>query len=133
MSLYPPESRSFESRERDEAEAIIRDLAMLHADIEVGHVSSGLCHLGNISYRLGKPEEYDLSLGKVSGNDAASDALARMAEHLKDSRIAFNGKNFVAGRKLDFDGRSERFLKDEEANALLTRNYRAPFVVPEKV
>src|SRR5262249_44671376 len=26
----------------------------LHADIEEGHLSSALCHLGNISYRLGR-------------------------------------------------------------------------------
>ena len=32
-----------------------------------------------------------------------------------------------------FDGLSERFVDDEEANELLTRNYREPFVVPKRV
>jgi predicted dehydrogenase len=109
-----------------------RDQSKLHADIEVGHVSSGLCHLGNISYRLGAPAEYDQSLGKVSGNDYATDALTRMAEHLKDSKITFNGKNLLVGRRLDFDGKSERFANDKEADALLTRDYRKPFAVPDK-
>jgi hypothetical protein len=36
------------------------------------------------------------------------------------------------GRELVFDGASERFPGDEEANRLLTRTYREPFVVPEK-
>ena len=110
-----------------------RDLSKLHADIEVGHVSSGLCHLGNLSYRLGAPAEYDQSLSRVSGNGFATDALTRMADHLKDSKITFNGKNLLVGRKLDFDGKAERFVNDKEADALLTRSYRAPFVVPEKV
>ena len=56
-----------------------------------------------------------------------------MADHLKDSGIKFDGKNLLVGRKLDFDGKAERFVNDKEANALLTRSYRKPFVVPEKV
>jgi hypothetical protein len=104
----------------------------LHAGIEVGHVSSGLCHLGNISYRLGKPTEYNPQLGKISGNEFGTDALARMADHLKDSGVTFDGKNLLVGRKLDFDGKAERFNSDDEANSLLTRKYRAPFVVAEK-
>jgi predicted dehydrogenase len=109
-----------------------RDLTRLHAGIEVGHVSSGLCHLGNISYRLGKPTEYNPQLGKISGNEFGTDALARMADHLKDSGVTFDGKNLLVGRKLDFDGKAERFNNDDEANSLLTRKYRAPFVVAEK-
>jgi hypothetical protein len=37
------------------------------------------------------------------------------------------------GRSLDFDPEKELFVGDEEANALLTRQYREPFVVPEEV
>lgn len=110
-----------------------RDGAKLHADIEVGHVSAGLCHLGNISYRLGKPSGYDAKLGKVTGSEFGTDALERMAQHLQDSGIKFEGKNLMVGRKLDFDAKTESFGTDKEANALLTRDYRKPFAVPEKV
>ena len=110
-----------------------RDQSKLHADIEVGHVSAGLCHLGNISYRLGKPASYDPSLGKIAGNEFATDALTRMADHLKDDGIKFDGKNLMVGRKLEFDGKAERFVADDAANELLSRKYRAPFTVPEKV
>jgi predicted dehydrogenase len=110
-----------------------RDTSKLHADIEVGHVSSGLCHLGNISYRLGKQTDYNPSLGRLAGNEFATDALTRMADHLKDSGIKFDGKNLMVGRKLDFDGKAEKFVNDKDADALLTRNYRKPFVVPDKV
>jgi hypothetical protein len=36
-------------------------------------------------------------------------------------------------RQLVFDPNLERFVGDEQANAMLSRKYRAPFVVPEKV
>lgn len=36
-------------------------------------------------------------------------------------------------RKLDFDPKTERFLSDPDADAMLTREYRAPYVVPESV
>ncbi len=60
----------------------------LTADIETGVQSATLCHLANISYRL--------------------------------------------GRRLAFDPAQGRFA-DADANAMLTREYRAPYVVPAKV
>jgi predicted dehydrogenase len=110
-----------------------RDGSKLHADIEVGHYSAGLCHLGNVSYRLGSPTDYDPKFGKLAGNEFATDALERMADHLKDNGIKFDGKNLRVGRKLDFDAKTERFVNDKEANELLTRQYRKPFVVPDKL
>lgn len=41
--------------------------------------------------------------------------------------------SYRLGRSLDFDPDKMRFVNDAEANALLTRKYREPFVVPEKV
>jgi predicted dehydrogenase len=41
--------------------------------------------------------------------------------------------SYRLGRSLEFDPASLRFKGDEQANALLTRDYRKPFVVPEKV
>jgi predicted dehydrogenase len=64
-----------------------RNIEDLKAPIEEGHLSSTLCHLGNISYRV--------------------------------------------GRSLKFDGTTERFEGDEEANTLLSRTYRAPYALPE--
>jgi predicted dehydrogenase len=50
------------------------------------------------------------------------------------SAIAHLGNiSYRLGRRLEFDPKSERFVNDAEANRMLTRDYRAPFVVPEKV
>jgi len=51
-----------------------------NADIEIGHLSASLCHLGNIGARL--------------------------------------------GRSLEFDPKTERFKNDDEANQLVSREYR---------
>lgn len=56
----------------------------LTAEIEIGAMSATLCHLANISYRV--------------------------------------------GRKLAWDDASKRFVNDGEANKLLTRDYRKPYV-----
>ena len=37
------------------------------------------------------------------------------------------------GRSLNFDPKSETFGTDEAANAMLTREYRSPFLMPETV
>ena len=36
-------------------------------------------------------------------------------------------------RKLAFDNATRKFTGDDEANRMLTRDYRAPYVVPDKV
>ena len=40
---------------------------------------------------------------------------------------------FRLGRTLEFDPSRMKFVNDKEADALMTRQYRAPFVVPENV
>lgn len=66
-----------------------RDKSKLNGPVETAHYSSGLAHLGNIAFRL--------------------------------------------GRALEFDPQSERFVNDADADAMLTREYRDPFVVPQTV
>lgn len=41
--------------------------------------------------------------------------------------------SYRLGRSLEFDPEAMRFKNDEEANRMLTKEYRAPFVLPEKV
>jgi predicted dehydrogenase len=60
-----------------------------NGDIEIGHLSTRLCHLGNIAHRV--------------------------------------------GRKLSFDAATESFPGENEANALLSREYSSRFEMPSHV
>ena len=49
------------------------------------------------------------------------------------NNVPFDGATYRVGRQLTVDPKAETFVGDKEADALLTREYRKPFVVPEKV
>jgi predicted dehydrogenase len=47
--------------------------------------------------------------------------------------IRLGNISYRLGCSLDFDPVKRRFIGDDETNAMLTREYRAPFVLPEEV
>jgi len=110
-----------------------RKVEDLNADIQQGHYSAALCHLSNVSYRLGQDVPFSKPSKAFGDDKEACETLARMEEHLKDNAVALDGLNYRLGRKLTFDATTESFVGDSEANQLLTRAYRAPFVVPDRM
>jgi predicted dehydrogenase len=110
-----------------------RAIADLNADIEEGHLSSALCHLGNISYRMGSQmsaDELDKQLATFKTTDDAKETLSRTLAHLSDNGIDMAGTKLGVGPVLAFDPQSETFPGNDQANAMLSREYRKPFVVP---
>ena len=105
----------------------------LHADIAEGHVSAALCHTGNISYRLGKPMSPEAIRDAVKADRDLAESLGRMEEHLAANKVDLHQTPLTLGPALIMNAKTERFTNNEEANQLLTREYRKPFVVPEKV
>jgi len=106
----------------------------LNAEILEGHLSALLCHLGNVSYRLGAEVPFSRE-NKAFGDDkAAYEAFDSMKQHLAGAaKLTLDSATYRLGRKLDFDAKAEKFIGDDEANKLLARPYREPFVVPEQV
>ena len=49
----------------------------LKASIENGHLSTTLCHLGNISYRLGRSLKFDGANERFVGDEEADKLLSR--------------------------------------------------------
>ncbi len=105
----------------------------LNADILEGHLSSALCHTGNISYRLGAKENPDAILEKIKGDKFSYDSFERMKEHLAKNEIDLSKDQLALGPVLKMNGKTERFIDHDAANAMLKDKYRAPFVVPEIV
>src|SRR5439155_27079307 len=97
-------------------------------------LSSALCHLGNISYRLGSQisaEELDKKvLSNLKTTENAKETLERTLAHLKDNGVDMASTQLQVGPVLPFDQQSQTFPGHTKANAMLTRDYRKPFVVP---
>lgn len=53
--------------------------------------------------------------------------------HLSSALAHLGNIAYRLGRQLEFDPVKEKFAGDAEANRMLTRDYRKPFAVPEKV
>ncbi len=105
----------------------------LNAEIEEGHLSSGLCHTGNISYQLGTRLAPDAIRERLKGQPEAEETFGRMAEHLGANGIDLAGTPAVLGAFLKMDQVSERFVGNSEANHRLGREYRKGFEVPNRV
>ncbi len=105
----------------------------LYGPIEEGHVSSALCHLGNISHLVGRAAAPEILREKIKGNPGLAEACGRMLEHLAANQVDVKATPLTLGALLTVDGKHERCTGEfaRQANALLTRNYRAPFVVPD--
>ena len=109
-----------------------RKSAELKADILEGHVSSALCHTGNISYRLGTPHSPEEIREAVRADPDLAEALGRMEQHLAANNVDLHKTPASLGALLKMDPTQERFIGSHLANRLLRREYRSPFVVPKK-
>jgi hypothetical protein len=107
-----------------------RKPAELNAEILQGHLSSALCHTANISYRLGSKQPPGAILEKVKGNKEAADSYERMVEHLARNGVDVAKDLLTLGEFLTMDPKTEKFIGNAEADKLLTREYRKPYVVP---
>ncbi|MEP6664168.1 MAG: Gfo/Idh/MocA family oxidoreductase [Verrucomicrobiota bacterium] len=105
----------------------------LNADILEGHFSAALCHCGNISYRVGHPASLEEIRAKIKSEKGATEAFNRMVSHLEANDVDLEKTKLTMGEILKVDTKAENFSNHSAANKLLTRDYRKPFVVPEKV
>lgn len=105
----------------------------LHADILEGHLSSALCHTGNISYRLGVKKNPQEIREAIKADKGLAEAFDRMAEHLAANNVDITKDMLTLGVPLRMDPKAEQFLGNPAANQMLARNYRAPYVVPAVV
>ena len=111
-----------------------RKVSDLNADIEKGHLSSAICHMGNISYRLGKKMSVREARNSID-NEYVMDSFVRMLEHLRVNEVDLEKEPITMGPMLTMDPNREKFVGEysDMANMYVKRNYREPFVVPDKV
>ena len=104
----------------------------LNADIEEGHVSSALCHMGNVSHHMGRTLPPEQALERLRATPAAAETFERMRAHLAANAVDLGRTPFTVGPWLAFDPSREVF-EEPGANRWLARSYRDSFRVPARV
>jgi predicted dehydrogenase len=111
----------------------------LNADILEGHLSAALCHIANISYRLGSEMSLTEVRDRVASRDDITEALDRFGAHLQANGVDLTTARPALGPWLALLPGAERFVSQSDydlgywANQKLTDSYRPPYVVPAQV
>jgi hypothetical protein len=106
----------------------------LTAEILEGHRSITLVHLGNISYRLGENVPFNKKTKAFGDDKTVYEAFEGMKQHLVDAaQLDLTNSTYRLGRTLQFDAQAEQFVGAPDADAMLSRPYREPFGVPDRV
>jgi predicted dehydrogenase len=112
-----------------------RKAETLNSDAFQGHLSASLAHLANISYYLGEKNKVTVAraktvLEKIKSLDDNVATLNRTVQHLKDNGVDLDATAMSMGPLLQFDPQKEVFTNSAEANKILHRQYRDPFICP---
>ena len=108
----------------------------MKAEIEAIHYSSAWCHLGNLSYRLGQKYNREQAEAAVKDFQPWNDVIADFHEHLQHNELDAAKLDIKLGPMLELDAVKETFIGDTatpEALALLKREYRAGYEVPQAI
>jgi predicted dehydrogenase len=112
-----------------------RKISDLRTDILEGHLSTSLCHMGNISYRIGKESSNEQIREVIQGDKDSMEAFGRFQDHLSANGVDLKKTPAVLGPWIKMNSNKEKFSGNfkKRANELLKRKYRKPFVIPNKV
>jgi len=108
-----------------------RDRSKLEADILEGHYSSAHCHLGNISFRFGEVASVDAIQSAFGDDPVIKKAVVDVMQNTTDALPELKDPQYTLGPKLAFNPELEKFDANPAADKLLTRDYRAPYVVDQ--
>lgn len=106
----------------------------LRADILEGHQSTALCHIGNISHRLGtklNAQEIGQRIESMQLPPEAIVSYRKMVSHLGSNGVDLNHSKLQMGPLLELAATGEEFIDNAAANSFLSREYRRPFVLPD--
>jgi len=107
----------------------------LKTDIEEGHISTSLCHMGNISYQTGEQHPVDELVAIIKNDPYLYQVYLDMVEHLQKHGIDLTKEQIIIGKKLTMDSKTESFTGENSAvaNLFIKDAYREPFVIPDRV
>jgi hypothetical protein len=103
----------------------------LNAEVLEGHRSTAVCHVGNISSRLGKTASKAQMRRQTSDVPIFGEMFDRLLVHLAANEIDVDAKAVTLGPWLQIDRPNERFKDSKQANRLARGFYREPYTVPD--
>jgi predicted dehydrogenase len=112
--------------------------------------ADGYMPLDDDGYRIYRGEKLELSIEQKGGSDGTALHIGNFLDAVRQRRpevlnagihegalstnlCHFANTSYRVGRILDFDTATGQILGDDQANALLTRVYRSPYIVPDRV
>jgi predicted dehydrogenase len=113
-----------------------RDPKVLNAPVEQTHYSSSWCHLANIAYRLGAQYERGRAAEIATDFKPWAELLDGFRAHVEANGLDPAMSDFRLSSVLEIDPARETFTGPSatpQALALLSREYRKPYVVPAAV
>jgi len=110
-----------------------REPGDLNAPMQAGHVSALHCHLGNMSYRLGRKVPAEVAAEAMETSPLAGEQFSRMLAHLAAHGIDTSAPTLVLGDTIRMDPGTDTCIgpNADAANALARGTWRGPFTLDD--
>ena len=107
----------------------------LNAEIEIGHLSTAMCHMANISCRVGQLATANQIEHSMQDHEDAQETIRALVGQIDANDGDLAETPLVLGPRLAFDRVAEKFSGPHaaEANRLLRHPMRKSFAVPDVV
>jgi len=114
-----------------------RKREIIRGTIENSHISTTLCHLGNISYLLGAEKSNAAVAEAVKSDALTKETFERTLDHLKANSVDIGATQTVLGPLLMIDEKKEQFKGSDRAlvakansSILMKREGRGAYKIP---
>jgi hypothetical protein len=110
-----------------------RKSEMLNAEVQVGHDSTGWCNFANICFQAADNQDLRQKVESAMGHPGWEPLMEQMLDHLNAHGVEPNDPALRMSHWMELDPKTGRFVGQyaQQGNALIKRQYREGFAVPQ--